>query len=98
MSGRSLASTLLTLACLGGLVAHSESVPAETSSNIKVGDTTYEIVERIVLANAVVFHKPQNPKRQPCIVRRVTMVPHNNEKNCGIPAGRISHGTLGCEG
>jgi hypothetical protein len=98
MSGRSVASTLLTLACLAGLVAHSEAVSAEANSDIKVGDTTCEIVDPTVLANAVVFHKPRNPKGQRCIVRLVTMDPHNNEKNCGIPAGHLSYGILGCGG
>lgn len=93
MSGRSLASTLLTLACLAGLVAHGEAVSAETDSDLKVGDTTFKIVDRIFLAHALVFRKPHPPKGHPC---RVTVNPHNKEKNCGIPAGRPSYGILGC--
>jgi hypothetical protein len=96
MLGRSRASALLILACFAGLVAHSEPFPAEMNSDIKVGDTTYKVVDRIVLPNAVVFHKPQNPKGHPC--RRVTRDPHKNDENCGIPAGYASYGILGCGG
>ncbi len=93
MSGRFLTSTPLILACLAGFVAHSKAVSAEMNSDLKVGDKTYKIVDRIVLPHALVFRKPQPPKGHPC---RIMIDAHNDEKNCSIPAGRPSYGILGC--
>ena len=98
MLGRSLASALLILACFAAAVAHSGPVQAEKNSDIQVGNTTYKIVDRIVLANVVVFHNPQNPKGQPCTIRHVTLNRTENERDCGVPAGRSSESILGCGG
>src|SRR5579885_1440435 len=91
-----IALLLGTVACL------SEFAPAQqhtqTSSSIQVDDTTYTIVERIRLPRAVVFHKPLEPKRQPCIIRRVALDPSKDKKNCGIRAGTPVYGILGCGG
>jgi hypothetical protein len=94
MSARIIASTLLMLACLAARATYSEQTPAD----IEVGNTIYKVVDRIVLADALVFHKPQNSTRHPCIAHHVTMDGNKDGKNCSVPGGRPSYRVLGCGG
>lgn len=88
-------SPLLAIGVVWLLVvsAHSETRPTVGDSTIKVGETSYKVVDRVVIGDAVVFRKPLAVKEPPCTVRRVTSKPE--PKGC-IPSGRVSYGILGC--
>jgi hypothetical protein len=92
MSGRFSICVLLMLASLAAYAADGEAVPAQ----IKVGDTTFQVVERIVAANPLLFHKPGKVKKQQGKICRVTAHPKKNEENCSVPAGRATYGILLC--
>jgi hypothetical protein len=93
MSRRFSICVLLMLAPLAAYAADGEAVPTE----IKVGDTTFQVVDRIVAANPLLFHKPEKVKKQQGgKICRIIANPKKNEENCSVPAGRASYGILLC--
>jgi hypothetical protein len=81
------------LASLAAFATDGESVPEE----IKVGDVTFKVVDRIVVATPLLFHKPEKVKKQHgakiCRTIRSAM---RSEENCSVPAGRVSYSILLC--
>jgi len=77
----------------GVVPIHSETKSIGEDSVIKIGNTSYKVVDRVVINDALVFRKPVKVKPPSCLVQRVTRDP--NPKGC-IPAGRISYGGILC--
>ena len=65
--------------------AYGEMMPIVKGSSVKIGDSTYKVVDRIVLSKVLVFRKPKTRKVDRCL----------KQMKC-IPGGRASYGILGC--
>jgi len=63
---------------------------APTPATVQVGETTYQVVDRIVIRRALVLRKPQAHQLPPCARRRVS-----DPTSCVI-GGAESYGILGC--